>query len=329
MKQFSILLPATIILLLASCKKETNSNTNNNNTNSTGYIKGKNRFTTMVDGDTREYYIHVPQSYNPGTTVPVVFMLHGTSGDGEKFYNYSGWKEVGEDENILTVFPSSWRYCINDNGEIKNTTKWNTLPDADWFLCPGQTARNDIKFLNNIISELNSKFKIDNKRIYLAGFSNGGQMAAKCAIELSDKFAAIAENAGSFYNDTVYVPIRKLPLLYQVGNQDYGPGNTGPAIPLSKLDTLIRTPGLSFLNGKFYRIANAHVRNFGLNPAFTISGDTNSAVVATYRSLTAGAINDFRFILVKGMGHVYPNGDNHWMEGARTQWAWFKQYSLP
>jgi hypothetical protein len=26
---------------------------------------------------------------------PVVFMLHGTSGGGEKFYNISGWKEVG------------------------------------------------------------------------------------------------------------------------------------------------------------------------------------------------------------------------------------------
>jgi hypothetical protein len=126
----------------------------------------------------------------------------------------------------------------------------------------------------------------------------------------------------------VYVPLRKIPVLYQTGNEDYGPGNTGPAIPLGKLDTLIRTPGLSFYNGKFYRIANDHVRNFGLNPNFTISGDTNSAVVATYKSLTAGSVNDFRYILVKGLGHVYPNGDNHWMEGARVQWAWFKQYSL-
>lgn len=310
-----------------SCQKEDSVAPVNGTT--TGFIKGKNRFTVKIDGDDREYYVHVPSMYTGNTAVPVVFMLHGTSGDGEKFYNNSGWREVGEDENIISVFPSSWRYCINDNGEIKNTTKWNTTPDADWFFCAGQTGRNDIKFLSTVITELNAKYKIDNKRIYLAGFSNGGQMAAKCAIELSDKLAAVAENAGSFYLDTVYIPKRKLPLLYQTGNEDYGPGNTGPSIPLGALDTLIRTPGLTFHHGSFYRIANDHVRNFGLNPNFSISGDTNSAVVATYKTLTPATGYDFRYVLVKGLGHVYPNGDNHWMEAARVQWAWFKQYSLP
>jgi len=292
-------------------------------------VTGKNRFTTNIDGDEREYYVHVPQSYTGSTAVPVVFMLHGTSGDGEKFYNHSGWREVGNDENILTVFPSSWRYCINDNGEIKNTTKWNTPPDADWSFCPGQTPRNDIKFLNTIIAELNARYKIDNKRIYLAGFSNGGQMAAKCAVELSDKLAAVAENAGSFYLDTMYLPKRKLPVMYQVGNEDYGPGNTGPAIPLSQLGTLISTPGLTFMNGKHYRIANDHIRNFGFSSTYTLSGDTNSVSYATYKSLTPGSPYEFKFIMVKGLGHAYPNGDNHWMEAARIQWAWFKQFSMP
>lgn len=293
-------------------------------------VKGKNRFTTNIDGDVREYYVHVPQSYDGSTAVPVVFMLHGTGGNGEEFYNKPGsWRDLGEDENIITVFPSSWRYCVNDNGEIKNTTKWNTTPDADFTFCPGQTGRNDIKFLATILAECSARFKIDNKRIYLAGFSNGGQMAAKCAIEMSDKFAAIAENAASFYLDTTYIPKRKLPLLFQIGNEDYGHGNTGPVMPLGKLDTILRTPGLPYLAGRINRIANNHVKNFGINPNFTITGDTNSVSIATYKSLTPGSVNDFKVSLVKGMGHIYPNGDNHWMNAARVQWTWFKQYSLP
>ncbi|OWY22725.1 hypothetical protein C7N43_22635 [Sphingobacteriales bacterium UPWRP_1] len=76
-------------------------------------LPGKNRFVTNVDGFNREYYVHVPLSYTPNSAIPVVFMLHGTSGDGDKFYNTSWWKEVGEAENILTVFPSSWQHCIN------------------------------------------------------------------------------------------------------------------------------------------------------------------------------------------------------------------------
>lgn len=321
------IIPALLIVCLSitACQKE-DSITPINGSGS-GYLKGKNRFTTMIDGDEREYYVHVPKSYTGTTPVPVVFMLHGTSGDGEKFYNFSGWKEVGEDENVLTVFPSSWRYCIIDNGEIKNTTKWNTPPDADFSFCAGQKPRDDIKFLNTVITELNTKYKIDNKRIYLAGFSNGGQMAAKCVIKLSDKLAAIAENAGSFSIDTQYVPKRKLPVLYQRGNEDYGPGNTGPIVPLSYLDTILKNPGLPYLGGKINSIANKHIKYLGLNPNFTITGDTNSVMLATYKSLSGAP--DFKLSFVKGLGHSYPNGDNHWMEGARVHWAWFKQYSMP
>ncbi|MBL7701659.1 MAG: hypothetical protein JNM14_05385 [Ferruginibacter sp.] len=290
-------------------------------------VTGKNRFTTMVDGDEREYYVHVPKSYTGDVSVPVVFMLHGTGGDGEKFYNISGWKEMGEDEGFITVFPSSWRYCIIDNDGVSNITKWNTPPDAEFIFCPGQKPRNDIKFLNTVITEVSSKYKVNSKRIYLAGFSNGGQMAAKCVIDLSDKLAAIAENAGSFYIDTMYTPKRKLPVLLQIGNEDYGHGTIGPAVPLSGLDTILRTPGLPYLGGRLNRMAGYHIKYLGLNPNFTIAGDTNAVVVATYNSLSGSG--DFRISFVKNLAHIYPNGDNHWMEAARTQWKWFKQYSMP
>jgi polyhydroxybutyrate depolymerase len=323
---FGFILTVIFAVSIFSCSKTTDETLTPLTPSS---VKGKNRFTTNIDGVEREYYVHVPKSYSGTSPVPVVLMLHGTSGDGEKFYNISGWKEVGEDENIITVFPSSWRYCINDNGEIKNTTKWNTPPDAEFTFCPGQIPRNDIKFLSTIITELSAKFKIDSKLIYLAGFSNGGQMAAKCVIEMSDKLAAIAENGGGFYLDTTYIPKRKLPVLFQIGNEDYGPDNTGLALPLSKLDTILRTPGLPYLAGRINLIANNHVKHLGLNPNFTIAGDTNSVVVATYKSLSGSSANDFKLSFVKNLGHVYPNGDNHWMESARNQWAWFKQYSLP
>jgi poly(3-hydroxybutyrate) depolymerase len=290
------------------------------------YVVGKNRFTTQVDGDTREYYVHVPAKYNPSTATPVVFMLHGTGGDGEKFYNISGWKEIGETENILTVFPSSWRYCIIDEGVQKTTTKWNSQP-AEWQPCAGERLRDDVKFLSTIISELKARFNVDSKRIYLVGFSNGGQMAAKCTIAMSNKFAAIVESAGSFYGDTTWVPLRKMPITFQVGNEDYGPGNTGPPIPLSILDTLLSTPNLQF--SLYYRIANVHVKSFELNPNFTISGDTNTVVVATYKPLVPDPNNVFNFVLIKGLGHVYPNGTNHWLKAAKVNWAWMKNYTLP
>ncbi len=216
-----------------------------------------------------------------------------------------------------------------DNGEEKHTTKWNTMPDADWTLCAGQTGRDDIKFLKKILLELKSKFNLDTARIYLNGFSNGGQMASKCGIEMSDIFAAVASNAASFYYDTVYIPKRKLPVLFQIGNEDYGPGNTGAELPLSKFDTLISTQGIPILNGKHYRVARRHILNYGLDSNHTIFGDTSSIVWAQYHSATSDPLNIFRYLFVKGLMHNYPNGDNHWMEAARIHWAWMRQFTKP
>ncbi|MGH9854128.1 MAG: alpha/beta hydrolase family esterase, partial [Blastocatellia bacterium] len=187
--------------------------------NNGSFVVGKNRFTTQVDGDTREYYVHVPKSYNQSTSVPVVFMLHGTSGDGEKFYNISGWKELGEVENILTVYPSSWRHCIIDDGKRANTTKWNVYPGSFEY-CAGETPKDDIKFLNQVIDEMAQKFSINQKMIYMAGFSNGGQMTARVGVEMSDRVAAVVSSAGSLKAGSTYTPKRLLPNLLQIGTND-------------------------------------------------------------------------------------------------------------
>lgn len=313
MKQVLIL---TLLLCTIACKK-------NESNPTTEITYGKNRFTTLVDGFEREYYVHVPLSYDATTKVPVVFMLHGTSGDGEKFYNISGWKELGETENILTVFPSSWRHCIIDDGEIKNTTKWNSQP-SNWEYCPGEIPKDDVKFFRTILEELAQRYNMDEKRVYLVGFSNGGQMAAKCAIDLSDKLAAVVENAGSFSTDTTYTPLRKLPTMLQYGNKDYGPGVDGPEVPLSAIDSVLDRSGL-LPN----RARETHVHSFGLNDSYTLSGDTAAAVIATFPSADGNPDVFYNFVYVKGLGHAYPNGSNHWMMGAKVQWQWMKQFSIP
>jgi len=289
------------------------------------FVKGKNKYTTLVDGDLREYFVHVPTGYTDTAAVPVVFMLHGKNQSGETFYNSIGWNEVSEENTFIAVYPSSWHYCIMDNGQqYSSSRRWNVVPDADWTFCAGEVPRDDIKFLKKILSDLKSKFKIDTTRIYLNGFSNGGQMAAKCAIEMSDVFAAIAENSGSFFKDIVYTPKRKLPLLYEVGNIDYGSGNSGPPTSLSLLDPLLRTPAL--LGGTHYGIAHRHINDFGLDSNFTIQGDTNTLMIASYSSLTGDTLNVFKYIYVNGLGHKYPNGDNHWMDAPHFHWAWLRNY---
>lgn len=291
--------------------------------------KGGTRLTITVDGDERECWVSIPAGYDSSTATPMHIMLHGTSGDGQKFYNISGWKELGEEENIITVFPSSWRYRIITQGDTSITTKWNTPPDAEWTFAPGQTGRDDIKFLRMMIDTLKSQFHIDTNRIYLSGFSNGGQMAAKCSIEMSDILAAVCSNAGGFYLDTTYTPLRILPVLYQVGNRDYGPGNTGTAVPLSTyhltLHNLFTLQPARFNFNQLHRV----IGNFGIDSTTqVIAGDTNSAVTASFTG-PAGPLNRLRMIFVKDLAHQYPNGENHWFDAPRTHWAWMRIFRRP
>ncbi len=286
------------------------------------FTSGKNHVTTMVDNVQREYYVHVPASYDGVTAVPVVFMLHGTSGDGLRFYKISGWKEVGEEENIITVFPSSGKYCIKeDDGTVKHTTKWNAFP-SNWEVCQGETLLDDIKFLKQIIVELKDKYVIDSKRMYIVGFSNGGQMAYRCAFEMSDVFAAVIESAGK--GSPVGKPLRNIPITYQFGNIDrklFPDPNI--IIPLSKFDSLLQN------SPRWMDMVSDHTIPFEYASEYTLSGDTKTVMTATFASVPGGENREFQFHLINGLGHNYPNGKNHPLEGAKVNWEWLKQYTLP
>jgi polyhydroxybutyrate depolymerase len=285
---------------------------------------GKKRFTLEVDGLTREYYVHVPKGYNPKVATPTVFMLHGSGGNGEKFYNISGWKEVGEAENILTVFPSSAQYpCVFDDGvEKRNAEKWNSY---DLELCDGTTPVDDIKFLSQVIESLGTKYLIDRKRIYMVGFSNGGEMASRAAIELSDQLVAVVATSGALPVDTAFTPLRKLPVLLMMGNADAKllakAGTTDP-FPMD-IDQLFSQFPLA------EDIANVFVSAFVLDSNFITGGDPNTFVFADYAAVPPQQDNQFRFMLVKNMEHFYPNGKNHPMKAAEVHWQWMKGFQLP
>ncbi|MES2796197.1 MAG: PHB depolymerase family esterase [Bacteroidota bacterium] len=305
-------------------------------------VIGANQFFIPVDGVSREFWVHVPISYNPANPTPLVIMLHGTSGNGYKFYDESGWKELGDEENIITVFPSSGRYDITyiNDGSHKRTTKWNTVPDAEWIFDPGQTPLDDIKFLKNMITAVKLQLNIDPKRVYLEGFSNGGSMASKCGVEMSDILAAVCSNAGSFYLDNItYMPLRLLPMLFQVGNQDYGPGNFGPTVPLSTFEYTLdnQLPMTVRPAEKNYNVSHSMTRHFALNPAhgsaqIVMNPDSTKEIYryVDYVGLSGQPNNVYRHIFVDDLAHKFPNEFNfRTYDAPREHWKWMKQFVLP
>ncbi|MDX2247929.1 MAG: PHB depolymerase family esterase [Bacteroidia bacterium] len=317
----TIVVLSFVALSLCSCNKDNPS---------PNFTTGKNNFTVTADGVVREYVVHVPSTYTGQTKAPMVIMCHGSDQDGELFYKISGWKEVGDSLNIITVFPSSLQYCIMEDGITKTTTKWNSFPGGDPF-CPGQDLKDDVEFMRQMISSLESKYNIDSKRIYMVGFSSGGQFSATCAIQMSDILAAVVScgGGGSIPRDSIYTPQRLLPVMLMFGNKD------------EKMIKKIGLPAGSSVPMGFDALYTAYPQLYAVQPkpyidsfkldetSYSISGDTNSVVVADYVGLSGNPNNVFKMAEVKGLEHEYPNGINYPVNGAIYHWNWFKNFTLP
>jgi polyhydroxybutyrate depolymerase len=314
------------------------------------YVIGKKLFTVAVDGIDREFIVYAPR---PVRHAPVVFMFHGTSGDGERFFSISGWREKADAEGFIAVFPSALTYCykedengdgdFDDPGERTVTTKWASgrlgtpampLCTEDELAAQPSLLRaladhplmDDVAFVRVMLAILERQYQVDDRRIYASGFSNGASMTSRLVIEMSDRFAAIATSAGAL-EVAATAAARPVPALFSVGEVDdrFTSQLEVTAIPLAatlfqdlpELYTEIVTPMLTALQlGHANRYAET-----------VVDGAKISGFIWSQSSV--GASNDFRFVVIEGLGHQYPNGTNHPITLANVLWQYFRGWSLP
>ncbi len=309
--------------------------------------------TPLVEGSKREFIVHVPATVRGEVRAPVVFMFHGTGGDGQKFLNTSGWKEKGEAEAFITVFPSALVYCFHEDENLDGTiganervidTKWaaGSLGDAAQRpLCtPTEVAnlatdkraavdhplRDDVAFVDHILDFLARTYSIDTKRIYASGFSNGGEMTAQLSVTRSARFAALASHAGRL-TSTPALTTRPISFFMSFGDSD--PNFVfflGGQKPISLDASLQSNAGFSDKVVKPYTDALGLTRT-ATHETATVSGKKTSTFV--YATSTRSAANRLRVMVVEGCDHQFPHGNNHPIMMPDLIWDFFKGEALP
>lgn len=139
-------------------------------------------------GRTRTYLLHIPASFNGNKAVPLVIVLHGGGGNASKTVETTGFSKKSDEAGFIVVYP-------NGTGRLKKILTWNAGNCCGYAL---EHNVDDVGFIRELINHLEKELKIDGRRIYATGISNGGMMAYRLACELSDKIAAIAPVAGAF-----------------------------------------------------------------------------------------------------------------------------------
>ena len=173
-------------LIIISCKSEDNTQVDED-----GIITGLQTKTFSHDNVNRNYLIYIPDSYDSEIDYPLMFLFHGFGGIASEFINTADMRDLAESKNFIVVYPQGL--------DLAGTgSHWNcSNPSAD-----NKSDVDDIGFIENLIDQLIVDYPvIDSKRIYAAGYSNGGFMSYYLACN-SKKFAAIGSVAGTMLDDS-------------------------------------------------------------------------------------------------------------------------------
>ena len=169
---------------------------------------GDHTRTLMMGEQKRTYLVHVPKDYDPKKPTPVVLALHGAAMNGPMMVWFSGLNKTSDKEGFIVVYPSG-----TGTGPFLT---WN----AGGF--KGKMAEgkaDDVAFIGKLLDDLGTVVKVDEKRVYACGMSNGGMMCYRLAAELSDRIGAVAPVAGTIAIDESK-PKRPVPVLHFHGTKD-------------------------------------------------------------------------------------------------------------
>ena len=198
------------------------------------------------DGETRQVTIHLPSDYDC-TPRPVVIGLHGYYGSGSGFESSTARMfEHVNTNGYIGVFPdglpmsnTGWNQYVtsfndidshNSDGPDGATCTADAYDYGVYDNCPpseGQDACNwgtscadDEGFLRSLVASLQSQWTIDASRIYLTGFSQGGQTTQSLSWRLADILAASSPHHGFSANGYTVAPGTKMGIIQIWGRSD-------------------------------------------------------------------------------------------------------------
>lgn len=163
--------------------------------------------TLTVDGRARTFNVHLPSQYEESAgPLPLVIGLHGTGGSAVQFDRHYHLSEKADQEGFVAVYPNG----VKSDGRLGIRT-WNAGACCDFA---ARENIDDVRFISELIDRLIGTYRIDAKRVYVTGMSNGGMLAYRLAAEIPEKIAAIAPVSCTMVFGPPAKQSRPMPILH-------------------------------------------------------------------------------------------------------------------
>jgi len=161
-----------------------------------------------ADGRERSYVVHVPKTYDATKPAAVVLALHGAGMNGSMMEWFSGLDRKSEQAGFVVVYPSG-----------TGTGPFLTWNAGGLWARQAEGRPDDVAFLGKVLDDVEAVLKVDARRVYACGMSNGAMMCYRLAAEMSDRIAAVAPVAGTIAVEASR-PGRAVPVMHIHGTKD-------------------------------------------------------------------------------------------------------------
>ena len=243
--------------------------------------------TLSFNGVDRHYILRVPRVTT--SRPPLLVVLHGAGGTAADMEKDTGFTQLLGDRAVI-LYPDGLYKTWNAGG-----------------CCLRAVAEkvDDVGFLSRLVEMIAGRGLAESKRVYLAGFSNGGMMAARMACETMGYFAGVAE-VGSTLVSPCFGTSRMAVLLVH-GTGDRMVPIAGYSGPFGGSKQTVRFPPLASVTTSWQRMLACPA-----NP-------TASIVTATGRDERRWVCKDGELVveLLPGAGHAWPGNPRTPMPDAR------------
>jgi polyhydroxybutyrate depolymerase len=265
--------------------------------------------TMAFGGLTRSYRLYVSPNYNASNPASIVMTLHGL-GDNMTNFSQLGFAEIGDTANIIVICPQA----VSD---AYAGTAWNSGAGAviGSIVYYPNSSVNDIGFLNALVDTTMAHYSVDPQKVYLTGFSMGGFMTERMAIQSNLKFAAFASMSGTMgCGITSFNPQRHIPIAHWHGTADQTVPFTGNQYGLDP-DSLV----------------SLWVNNNACNPQadtthFADVVPTDSITVDMLKYTGADANDEVRFYIMYGCDHTALFPPTNDIDEVMEIWMFFRQH---
>ncbi|WP_435261835.1 extracellular catalytic domain type 1 short-chain-length polyhydroxyalkanoate depolymerase [Tenacibaculum sp. nBUS_03] len=195
-----ILFLAILLPIISSCKKEDTKNPKECYSNNDAQ-------SIVHDGISREYVLYIPNSYNGTSPTPLMLNFHGFGGSASNYMEEADMRSLAEANTFILAYPQG--SCLD------GLSHWNACPLGG----DNKSNADDFGFIESMITEISSQYNVDMKRVYAAGYSNGGMMAYGLANYKSDLIAAVASVSGTML-DCTSPSSHPMPVVHLHGTSD-------------------------------------------------------------------------------------------------------------